>query len=194
MNELRANFKLNEVKFGDFVRVKLTEGCFFKHFIERGTCEHQSGPHLKCPAGSLMLDTHMHAKSWNLGTYPDECSHDLDNSGSRRGVGDLWWRDPCVLKDVVGIEPDLRHAEGKEGGFLFRSFLLLCSTAKLQTVVEAPLRSAPTSARLRANAGIKLELLLLTHSIDTGQLHADVDDHHAEHLPADRVVLHQFPH
>lgn len=32
------------------------------------------------------------------------------------------------------------------------------------------------------------------YSINTRQLHADVDDHHTEHLPADCVVQQQFPY
>ena len=39
--------------------------------------------------------------------YPNECSNNLYNSSSCCGVGDLWSWDPCILKDIIGIEPDL---------------------------------------------------------------------------------------
>lgn len=38
------------------------------------------------------------------------------------------------------------------------------------------------------------QLSMSPYSIDAGQLHADVDDHHAEHLPTDRVVQEQLTH
>lgn len=39
--------------------------------------------------------------------HPNESSDDLYNSRTRCGVLDLWWWDPCILKDVIGVEPDL---------------------------------------------------------------------------------------
>lgn len=49
----------------------------------------------------------MRKKKYGQCPYPDECSDDLYNSCSCRGVGDLWSWDSRVLKDIVGIEPDL---------------------------------------------------------------------------------------
>lgn len=39
--------------------------------------------------------------------HPDETRDDLNDPRARRGVLDLWGRDPCILKDVIGVEPDL---------------------------------------------------------------------------------------
>lgn len=40
-------------------------------------------------------------------THPDQPSHDLDGAGAHGGVGDLGHGDPGVLKDGVGVKPDL---------------------------------------------------------------------------------------
>lgn len=47
-------------------------------------------------------------KDSNVRAYPNKCSNDLYNSCSCCGVGDLWLWDPCILKDIIGIEPDLQ--------------------------------------------------------------------------------------
>lgn len=39
--------------------------------------------------------------------YPNKSGDDLYDSCSCCGVLDLWFGDPRILKDVIGIEPDL---------------------------------------------------------------------------------------
>lgn len=39
--------------------------------------------------------------------YPNESGNDLNDSCSCCGVLNLWFGDPRILKDVIGIEPDL---------------------------------------------------------------------------------------
>lgn len=43
-----------------------------------------------------------------MSTYPQNTGDDLDGPGSHGGVLDLGHGNPCVLKYVVGVKPDLK--------------------------------------------------------------------------------------
>lgn len=40
-------------------------------------------------------------------SYSNKSSDDLYNSCSCCGILELQWWNPCILKDIIGIEPDL---------------------------------------------------------------------------------------
>ena len=69
-----------------------------------------------------------------MNTHPQYPGDDLDGAGSHRGVLDLLHGDPGVLKDVVGVEPDLERK---------RQHL---STKREQTRIPAILQSDASSS------------------------------------------------
>lgn len=51
-----------------------------------------------------------------MSTYPNQSKNDLNDPGSDSGVLDLSVWDTCVLKYVVGVEPDLKTNNNKNIG------------------------------------------------------------------------------
>lgn len=64
--------------------------------------------HLRKTFDVIFRTSHKRRQRKAIALHPNEPSDDLYNSCSRRGVLDLRWWDPCILKDVIGVEPDLR--------------------------------------------------------------------------------------
>lgn len=110
-------------------------------------------------------------------THPDQPGNDLNGAGAHGGVGDLGRGDPGVLKNGVGVKPDLpRRGHSMSWGMEPRS---------TRGNALPGLSSVCTAVSWGEDHG--------AYGIDPRELHAGAHHRHRERLPAHGAVPQQLP-